>query len=176
MMRTLPPRQRRLARAERQTAHTVSKGHGRLETRTLSSTTQLDADYLGFPGVVQCFRLIRTRTIRERHSGILKTTTETAYGITSLPRQRASADQLLAIVRAHWGIENKVFHVRDQTLGEDACRVRKCSAPIILSALRNSVLNVLQTLGVKNRAAQLRTFCANPVKALEAIRRKISEN
>jgi predicted transposase YbfD/YdcC len=144
--------------------------------RTLVSTTQLDEDYLDFPGVAQCFKITRTRKMRDRATGELKTTSETVHGVTSLSRERADADRLLALVRAHWGIENKVFHVRDQTMGEDACRVRKRSAPVILSTLRNSVLNVLQILKVKNRAAQLRTFCVNPVKALQAIHRKISEN
>lgn len=144
--------------------------------RTLISTTQLDEDYLDFPGARQCFKLTRTRTLRDRASGQFTTTTETVCGVTSLPRERADARRLLAIVRAHWGIENKVFHVRDQTMGEDACRVRKRAAPVVLSTLRNSVLNVLQTLGVKNRAAQLRTFCANPVKALQALHRKTTEN
>jgi predicted transposase YbfD/YdcC len=176
MMRILPPRQQRLAKAERQTARTVDKAHGRLEVRTLVSTTQLDEDYLDFPGAAQCFKLTRSRTLRDRATGEVKTTTETVCGITSLPREKADAGQLLAIVRAHWGIENKVFYVRDQTLGEDACRVRKHSAPVVFSTLRNSVLNVLQILGVKNRAAQLRTFCADPVKALQAIHRKITEN
>jgi hypothetical protein len=143
-----------------------------LETRTLVSTRQLDETYLDFPGVRQCFKLTRTRTLRDRATGQLKTARETVFGITSLPRERADAGQLLELVRAHWGIENKVFHVRDQTMGEDACRVRKHSAPIIFSTLRNGVLNVLQRLGVKNRAAQLRTFCANPVKALHAIQAK----
>lgn len=176
MMRTLPPRQQALAKAERQTARTVDKAHGRLETRTLVSTSQLDENHLDFPGVAQCFKLTRTRTLRDRSTGELKTTTETVCGITSLSRERADAGQLLTIVRGHWGIENKVFHVRDQTMGEDACRVRKCSAPVIFSTLRNGVLNVLQTLEVTNRAAQLRTFCANPVKALRAVHRKITEN
>jgi predicted transposase YbfD/YdcC len=176
MMRTFPPRQQALAKAERQTARTVDKAHGRFETRTLLSTTQLDEDYLDFPNAAQCFKLTRTRTLRDRATGEFKTTTETVCGITSLPRQQADAGQLLATVRAHWRIENQVFHVRDQTLGEDACRVRKCSAPVIFSTLRNGVLNVLQTLDVKNRAAQLRTFCADPVKALQAVHRKITEN
>ncbi len=176
MMRTLPPRQRRLAEAERQTARSVDKGHGRLEVRMLVATTQLDEQYLDFPGVRQCFKLTRTRTLCDRITGDPKTTSEILYGITSLGRDRADARRLLSLVRSHWGIENKVFHVRDQTLGEDACRVRKRSAPIVLSTLRNSVLNVLRIMGVKNRAAQLRTFCANPVKALDAIRRRISEN
>lgn len=140
------------------------------------STSQLNEDYLDFPGVRQCFKLTRTRTLRDRATGTAKTTTQTVYGVTSLPREQADAGRLLAIVRAHWGIENKVFHVRDQTLGEDACRVRKRSAPVVFSALRNGVVNLLQTLGVKNRAAQLRTFCADPVKALHALHRKIADN
>jgi predicted transposase YbfD/YdcC len=176
MMRTLPPRQRRLAASERQTAGTADKGHGRLETRTLRSTSQLDEQYLDFPGVAQCFKLTRTRTLRDRATGKTNTTAETVYGITSLPREQADAGRLLAIIRAHWGIENKIFHVRDETLGEDACRVRKRSAPIVFSTLRNGVVNLLQTLGVKNRAAQLRRFCADPVKALEAVRRRLTEN
>lgn len=142
----------------------------------LASTTQLDAEYLDFPGAAQCFKLTRTRTLREPGTGRSKTTTETAYGITSLGRDRADARRLLDLVRGHWGIENKVFHVRDQTLGEDACRVRKRSAPVVFSALRNAVVNVLQVLGVKNRAAQLRSFCADPVKALAAVHRRITEN
>jgi hypothetical protein len=161
-----------LAAAERQTACTVNKGHGRLEKRTLASTTQLDEAYLDFPGVAQCFKLTRTRTLRDRTTGQYKTTSETVFGVTSLGRERADARQLLKLVRAHWGIENKVFHVRDQTMGEDACRVRKRSAPVVLSTLRNGVLNVLQGLGARNRAAQFRTFCADPVKALHAIQRK----
>jgi hypothetical protein len=165
-----------VAQAERQTARTVDKGHGRLETRTLTSTTALDEHYLDFPGVAQCFKLTRTRTLRDRDSGEPKTTIETVYGLTSLRREQADAARLLSIVREHWGIENKVFHVRDQTLGEDACRVRTRSAPVVFSTLRNGVINVLQHLGVKNRAAQLRTFCADPVKALEALQQQIPQN
>lgn len=165
-----------MARAERRTARTADKGHGRFETRALVSTAQLDADYLDFPGARQCFKLTRTRTLRDRATGVPRTSTETVYGVTSLPRERADAARLLAIVRAHWGIENRVFHVRDQTLGEDACRVRTRSAPAVFSALRNGVVNVLQLLGVKNRAAALRRFCAEPVKALHAIHRQTTEN
>jgi len=176
MMRTLPPRQQALAAAERQTASTTDKGHGRLETRTLVSSTQLDEDYLDFPGAAQCFKLTRTRTLRDRATGQTKTSTETAYGVTSLTRERADAARLLEMVRDHWGIENKIFYVRDQTMGEDACRVRKRSAPIILATIRNAVLGVMSVMGVTNRAAQFRSFCADPVKALQALQRKISEN
>jgi len=176
MMRTLPPRQRALAKAERQTARSVNKGHGRLEVRTLVSSTQLDESYLDFPGVKQTFQLTRTRTTTERATGAKKTTYEIVFGITSLSREQANASQLLQWVRDHWGIENRVFYVRDQTLGEDACRVRKRAAPIVLSTLRNLTLAVLQRLGVSNRAAQLPRFCADPVKALECLDQRKSEN
>lgn len=136
----------------------------------------MDEQYLDFPGVAQCFKITRTRRLRERSTGQWKTTTETVCGITSLPREKADATKLMSLVRAHWGIENKVFYVRDETLGEDASRVRKKSAPVIFSTLRNSVVNVLQMLGVKNRAEELRRFAANPVKALKAIKNRISDN
>ena len=83
---------------------------------------------------------------------------------------------MLALARGHWGIENKVFHVRDQTMGEDACRVRKRAAPTVLATIRNALLGVMRITGVKNRAAQFRTYCARPVKALQALQHRINEN
>ncbi|TMQ32007.1 MAG: transposase, partial [Planctomycetota bacterium] len=37
------------------------------------------------------------------------------------------ARRLLELTRGHWGIENRLHYVRDVTLGEDGCRVRKGS-------------------------------------------------
>jgi len=92
-----------LARAERQTARTVDKAHGRFETRTLVSTTQLDEAYLDFPGAAQCFQLTCTRTLRDRSTGESKTSTEIAYGITSLPRERANLTFALSTSnRRYW--------------------------------------------------------------------------
>jgi predicted transposase YbfD/YdcC len=161
--RTFPPRQRRLARLERQTARSFNKSHGRIEKRTLISTTALN-DYVDWPGVGQCFKLVRERTIRG------KTTTQTVFGITSLSRDQASAKVLLKLTRDHWSIENSVFHVRDMTLGEDDCRVRSGSAPMILSTIRNIVINLLNLAGVKNKAAQLRRHAAHPTEALALVR------
>jgi predicted transposase YbfD/YdcC len=159
MMRALPPRDKKRARAERQTARATSKGHGRLETRTLVSTTALN-DYLEWPGVQQCFKLTRTRRLHG------KTSTETVFGITSASRAKARAQLLLQLTRDHWGIENRVFHVRDVTFGEDACRVRTGPAPLILSTLRNASLNLLNRAGIKNKAASLRRHAAHPSEAL----------
>ena len=102
---------------EQQTASSLDKGHSRVESRQLTSTTALN-DYLDWPGVGQVFQVERQRTIRGQ------TTTEIAYGITSLSRDRADAAKLLALIRDDWGIENSLHYVRDVTFGEDTCRVR----------------------------------------------------
>jgi hypothetical protein len=87
-----------------------------------------------------------------------------AYGITSLPRERASARRLLALTRRHWGIE-AWFHIRDVTFGEDACRVRSGAAPLILSAMRNLVAQVLRRHW-QNLSAALRHYAARAFDAL----------
>lgn len=157
------PRERRLAQAERQKASSCNKGHGRIERRTLTSTTALN-DYADWPGVGQCFQRVRQRTIRGQ------TQTETVLGITSMGREQADARRLLKLTRKHWTIENGVFYVRDVSLGEDACRVRSGSAPMILSTLRNVAINLLNGSGVTNKAAALRRHAAHPNEALRLVR------
>lgn len=157
------PRERRLAGAERQTATSTDKGHGRLERRTLTSTTALSDGYLDWPHPGQCFKLVRERTVRG------KTTTETVFGITSLKRERADAARLLKLVRSHWSVES-LFHVRDVTFGEDACRARTGAAPAVLAALRNAAITLLGQNDVANKAAALRRHAAHPDEALALIR------
>lgn len=157
------PRERRLAAAERQVASTTNKGHGRIEKRTLTATTALN-DYLDWPFLGQAFKLVRERTVNG------KTTTETVFGITSASREKADAKRLLKLARSHWTIENGVFHVRDVTFGEDACRVRKGCAPMILSTLRNAAIALLNQGNTPNKAAALRRHAAHPNEALALIR------
>lgn len=61
---------------------------------------------------------------------------EVVYGVTSLKRERASAEQLLEMSRKHWHIENKSHWVRDVTFDEDRSQVRCGSIPQIMAALR----------------------------------------
>jgi predicted transposase YbfD/YdcC len=53
--------------------------------------------------------------------------------------------RLLAIVREHWGIENRLHWVLDVVLEEDASRARKDNAPANLAILRRLALNVLRS-------------------------------
>lgn len=86
--------------AEKQSHSTLDKGHGRLERRTLTSTTSLNND-LDWAGVQQVCRVERKRTIAN------ETTVEICYFITSVSRTSANAEQLLEVCCNHWGaIEN----------------------------------------------------------------------
>ena len=98
--RGFPPRQQALLAADGRQASTTTKGHGRLEKRTLRTTTVLN-DYLDWPSVGQVFWLRRERT----RDG--KTSVEDVYGITSLTREQADASGLLEVIRGHWGMENQ---------------------------------------------------------------------
>ena len=108
----------------------------------------------------QVFELERLRVVGG------KTTVEVVYGITSVGRERADAARLLELARGHWGIENGLHYVRDVTLGEDACRVRKGGAPQVLAALRNAVIHLLAGVEAPSRAAAIRRLNNHPEEAL----------
>lgn len=91
---------------------------------------------------------------------------EVEYALTSVSRSRADAARLLALWRGHWGIENRVHHVRDVTFGEDASRIRTASAPQILAAIRNVALSLFRAAGSNNIAAALRENAYQPQRLL----------
>lgn len=113
------------------------------------SSTGLNG-YLDWPHAAQVCQL--TRTITQKG----QTTGEVEYAITSVPRSRADAAQLLTWWRDHWKIENQLHYVRDVTMGEDASRIRKASAPENLASVRNAAIGLLRRLGHPNIAAALR--------------------
>jgi len=78
------------------------------------------------------------------------------YAVTSIPRDRADADDLLSWWRGHWGIENGLHWVRDATFGEDRSRICTGHAPEIFAALRNAAISVLRLQKTTNVAAALR--------------------
>jgi predicted transposase YbfD/YdcC len=134
--------------------------HGdRQERRVLRASAALN-DYVRWPHVGQVCALERTITRRGR------TTRETAYAITSLSPTQALPQQLLALWRGHWSIENRLHWVRDVTFDEDRCQVRTGAGPQVLAALRNTVIGVLRRAGHPNIAAALRTYAGRPTAAL----------
>ncbi len=94
---------------------------------------------------------------------------EVAYGITSVPADRATPASLLKFNRGHWGIENGLHWVRDMTFDEDRCRVRKGAAAQALASLRNLVIALLRLAGAANIARALRHLARHMTQALRLI-------
>jgi predicted transposase YbfD/YdcC len=149
---------------EFQTWRQVSKGHGRIETRIIFVSTQLN-EYLDWPHVAQVFRLERIRW----HTRYQGRTREIIYGLTSLTPQKASPARLLNLTREYWGIENGLHYRRDVTLHEDATRMTVGKAGRNMAILNNLVIGLCLRHHPPNLAQARRHFCAHPDKALELI-------
>ena len=89
-------------------------------------------------------------------------TAEVVYGITSLSRDRADAARRLGLARSHWGIENGLHHVRDETPREDRGRVRRGHAPRVRASPRNVAVHLLRGGDDPAVAAATRVINARP--------------
>ena len=54
---------------------------------------------------------------------------------------------VLALVRGHWSIENRLHHVRDVSYDEDRCRVRTGHLPRNLACLTNLAISIVRLKG-----------------------------
>jgi len=135
---------------------TINKGHGRLEVRTLTTSSQLN-DFLDWPFLQQVFKLERSVTIQKTG----QTRHEISYGITSLSAEQASPDQLLKMLRSYWGIENGLHYRRDVPFHEDQTRFTKDSAAHIMSIINNIVLALIAKAGYPLVPSARRYFAAN---------------
>jgi predicted transposase YbfD/YdcC len=147
--------------ADLQTTRTVEKGHGRIETRELAATGELSR-YLDWPGAAQVCRIERRREIGTKCSQ------ETVYAITSLPRERASAANLLTLNRQHWAIENRLHWRRDTAFAEDRSPIRSNNAPQALASLRNTVLRLVHPFRTPTRATR-QIFAENRFEAIKLV-------
>jgi len=120
-----------------------TRGHGRLERRTLRATPVTTASAITFPGAAQVLRITRRR---KRTSDRAWASKEIIYLVTSLPPHQGPPALLAALARGHWGIE-ALHHVRDTTFAEDACQVRTAHAPVNLTTLRNMIITLIRTAG-----------------------------
>lgn len=142
----------------------VEKGHGRLERRTLTVSSDLKG-YVDWPYAEQVFKL--EREFVQLNTGQL--TQDVVYGVTSLTSPEAHAERLLAITRGHWGIENGLHYRRDVTLHEDRSRVRTGQAPQLLAAINNLVLGVFARVGYTSAPEARRHFAAHLDEAVHLV-------
>lgn len=149
-----------------QAAETWDKAHGRLEHRSLVCSPDLN-DWFAkeWAGIEQVFRL--ERTVRFLHTNHLRQ--EVVYGLSNLPMRHTPPARMLALIRAHWAIENRLHWRRDVRLGEDACQTRSGPVPSLLAQLNSTVLSLLDRVGVRNVARQMRYFDAHLDQALALV-------
>jgi predicted transposase YbfD/YdcC len=130
-------------------------GHGRTESRSVK-VIDLDGHPIQalFPYAKRVIKVVRRRGCRRTD----KQSVETVYAVTSLDYRHADPTLLALWIQGHWGIENRMHHVRDVAQSEDRSRIRAGSGPHVLAALRNTALNLHRLEGHTNIArAQRRT-------------------
>ena len=145
-------------------ASMTSKGHGRIEVRSLTTSSQLN-DFLDWPFLQQVFQLERRVTISKTG----KNRSEIVYGITSLPAELASPYQLLQMLRSYWKIENCLHYPRDVSLHEDQTRFKKKSAAHIMAIINNLVLALIANSDFLFIPSARRYFAAHPEAALNLL-------
>ena len=145
----------------------MSKGHGRLETRILTTSEMLNP-YSTWPGLAQVYLYLRRYKYRLqrqfqwlRSGRCYRTSNEVEFGITSLSRTSATPARLLKICRAHWGIETGLHYRRDVTFKEDATRMTVANTGHVMASINNLVIALIHQAKFENAAQARRWFAAH---------------
>jgi predicted transposase YbfD/YdcC len=123
----------------------VDKGHGRIETRTVSVLRQvdwLDGDRR-FPGEVRFADARAIVRVKARTELKDRSRFDTRYYITSSACSPAALGQT---IRGHWGIENTLHWTLDVTFQEDLSRVRKGHGAQNMALVRKFAFNRLRAV------------------------------
>jgi len=128
----------------------IDGGHGRIETRTLHVSGEIDwlENKSSWTGLKSIIAVTAKREIGE------KITQETRYFISSL--DYGDPEKLERVVRAHWSIENNLHWVLDVAFDEDSNRARKGYSAANLAVTRHIALNLIKNeetakVGVKTK-------------------------
>lgn len=134
---------------------TVEKDHGRIETRRVWITENIDwfADRKHWEKL-KSFGVVELT--RETPSA---TTTERRYFLCSIA---ANAQNFAHAVRSHWGVENSLHWVLDVNFNEDQCRIRTGHGAENMALLRKFALNLIrQDSSHRKKSVQARQKAAS---------------
>jgi predicted transposase YbfD/YdcC len=112
--------------------------HGREEQRSAVVVPAPElADKHAFPGIAALGRVELRRRLNGKDEPPM-----VRYFVLS---RRLPPNELVAITRSHWSIENQLHWVLDVVFDEDRARSRKDNAPANLALLRKLALNMLRS-------------------------------
>jgi predicted transposase YbfD/YdcC len=131
---------------------TTEGGHGRIDTRRVWATDQID--WLGRRDEWKKLTSVIVVESTRRIVGTGEVKTHRRYYISSLPC--ASGEIFANLIRHHWSIENGQHWTLDMAFNEDQNRVRKDHGDQNLAVLRRLALGLLRRdktvkLGAKNK-------------------------
>lgn len=138
-----------------ETDTTVTRTRGRVETRTVELSQDLNS-YLEFPGVTHVWRI--TRSVKRKD----QTSTEGAVGIARLLEGYNTATHVNRYIRSHWSIENNLHRARDTLYQEDSCPIRKGNGPYVMTTIRNLVISLFNKGHITNHKQAMRRFTVHP--------------
>ena len=108
--------------------------HGRLDSRKLEMIP-LSPMETGWPHTNLACRVNRKRQLLRRGE-VVEETSELAYYVASFPVTAREPEQVLQLVRGHWGIENELHHPKDRSMDEDRCRASESGIGRVVSCIR----------------------------------------
>jgi len=131
---------------------TTDGGHGRIDTRRVWATDQID--WLGRRQEWKNLKSVIVVESTRRLLGKNQVQKSRRYYISSLPSQ--SGEKLAGLIRDHWTIENSQHWTLDTAFNEDQNRVRKDHGDQNLAVLRRIALGLLRRdksvkLGARNK-------------------------
>ncbi len=144
------------------TCHTKEKNRGRKENRyheIYVSTNTIPNDWKAVSRIIYVHRYGH-RPDKKKDDGLYS---EHHYYITSYPF--INAQKVAQGIRKHWGIENKIHHVKDTHFNEDNNGIRHNHAAAILSIFQDITINIYRCKGF-NSLKTATTFFANKINEL----------
>ncbi len=138
----------------------ITKGHGRLEQRSLwlwpcGNLRHYLEERFAWPGAQWCGWMERKRWYKNKEETSLH-----IWIAGAAFRWQLTPEEALVRLRKHWMIENGVFRVRDVTFDEDRLHGRKIA--FRLSDIRNVAITLLRQLGYPYIPDAQRAIAAQP--------------
>lgn len=124
--------------AEAKWGDNLEFSHGRIQHRYLQ-VVPISPIETNWPHTWTACRVVRDRELLRR--GVTVETTH-GEGIYVSSASYEQPERFLTAIRGHWGIENRLHHRKDRSMGEDRCRASARGIGRVMSCIRSIVAQI----------------------------------